>query len=237
MEGIILAGGLGTRLRPRVQNLPKPMAAVAGRPFLCWLLDRLAQAGFRRIILSVGYRKSAIIEALGTRHGEIALDYAVEDVALGTGGAIRRSMSLIDRASDAIWVMNGDTISALRYEEMFAVHKAASPQMTMALARVDDASRYGSVLVYGDQVVGFMAGGARGPGIINLGTYLVSPRLFADAGWPEVFSFEREFLPLMAGRRQIRAFETQGWFVDIGVPEDFDRAQMELPDQLGRLFR
>ena len=93
MEGIILAGGLGTRLRPRVQDVPKPIAPIAGRPFLCWLLDRLAQQDFHRIVLSVGYGKTKIIEALGSRYGNIELVYAVEDVPLGTGGAIRHALS------------------------------------------------------------------------------------------------------------------------------------------------
>src|SRR5258708_547340 len=86
MEGIILAGGFGTRLRARVPDIPKPLAPVAGPPFLCWLLDRLAQEGFHRIILSVGYGGTAIREALGSRHGNIELVYAVEDQPLGTGG-------------------------------------------------------------------------------------------------------------------------------------------------------
>lgn len=102
MEGIILAGGSGTRLRPRVRDVPKPMAPIAGWPFLYWLLDRLAQDHFCRVVLSVGYGKSTIIEALGSRYGNIELAYAVEDQPLGTGGAIRHAMRLFDPHFDAI---------------------------------------------------------------------------------------------------------------------------------------
>jgi D-glycero-alpha-D-manno-heptose 1-phosphate guanylyltransferase len=236
MEGIILAGGFGTRPRPRVRDIPKPMAAIAGRPFLCWLLDRLAHQGFRRIILSVGYGRAAIMEGLGSRQGNIELVYAVEDQPLGTGGAIRHAMPLLDPSLHAFWVMNGDTISALRHQEMFAAHAATSAQMTMALARIADASRYGAVVVRDNRVVGFTASGMPGAGVINSGTYLLSPRLFADADWPEVFSFERDFLPFVMDRVDIRPCETKGWFLDIGVPEDFDRAQTELPVEFGRLI-
>src|SRR4051794_18495018 len=108
MEGIILAGGLGIRLRKRVCDIPKPIAPIAGRPFLCWLLDRLAQVGFRRIVLALGYGRAAIIEALGPRHGGIELAYAVEDQPLGTGGAIRHALAHLDPGLPAVWVMNGD---------------------------------------------------------------------------------------------------------------------------------
>jgi D-glycero-alpha-D-manno-heptose 1-phosphate guanylyltransferase len=235
MEGIILAGGLGTRLRPRVNRIPKPMAAIAGRPFLCWLLDRLAQEGFRRIILSVGYGRAAIMNGLRSRHGNIELDYAVEEQPLGTGGAIRHAMLLLTPGLRSVWVMNGDTISALRHQEMLAAHAASSAHMTMALARIADASRYGAVVVRDNRVVSFATGGMPGAAVINSGTYLLSPKLFAGADWPEEFSFERDFLPWAMDRVHVGLFETAGWFLDIGIPEDFDRAQTELPVEFSRL--
>lgn len=207
MEGIILAGGLGTRLRARVRDIPKSMAPIAGRPFLCWLLDRLAQVGFRRVILSVGYRSPAIMEVLGSRHRNIELVYAVEDIPLGTGGAIRHAMSFRSPGAQALWVMNGDTISALCHQEMFAAHVATPAQMTMALVRVADASRYGAVVVRDNRVAGFTPTAMSGAGVINSGTYLLSPDLFTDVDWPEVFSFERYFLPVMVDRIDIRPFE------------------------------
>jgi len=237
MEGIILAGGFGTRLRKRVGDIPKPIAPIAGRPFLCWLLDRLAQVGFRRIVLALGYGRAPIIEALGPHYSGIELAYAVEDQPLGTGGAIRHALAHLDRGLPAVWVMNGDTISALRHREMFKTHMTTAAQITMALARVADAARYGAVEVRDDQVVGFAATGMSGAGLINSGTYLLSPRLVVDCEWPEAFSFEHDFLPAVIDHIDIRAFEIQGWFIDIGVPEDFDRAQTEVPTKFRRLIR
>jgi D-glycero-alpha-D-manno-heptose 1-phosphate guanylyltransferase len=234
MEGIILAGGLGTRLRPRVRDVPKAMAMIAGRPFLHWLLDRLQQQDFRRVILSVGYGKTAIMEALGSRYRNIELDYAVENSPLGTGGALRHAMTLVNHSSDAVWVMNGDTMSALRHQDMFAAHAASSAQMTMALALVADASRYGAVYVRNNRVIGFTAGGKPGAGLINSGAFLIHPGIFANFDLPKVFSFERDYLPLAIHSVDIRVFETEGWFLDIGVPEDFDRAQFEVPAQFAR---
>jgi D-glycero-alpha-D-manno-heptose 1-phosphate guanylyltransferase len=236
MEGIILAGGLGTRLRPRVRDVPKPMAVIAGRPFLYWLLDRLAQQDFHRIVLSVGYGKTAIMEALGSCYGNIELVYAVEDLPLGTGGAIRHAMTFLNPGLRAVWVMNGDTMSALCHQEMYTAHAATSAQMTMALVRVADASRYGVVAVRDDRVIGFTTGGKRSA-VINSGTYLMNPQLFANADWPKTFSFERDFLPFVIRSVDIRVFETGGWFLDIGIPEDFDRAQVELPAEFTRLIR
>jgi D-glycero-alpha-D-manno-heptose 1-phosphate guanylyltransferase len=237
MEGIILAGGLGTRLRPRVRDLPKPLAPIAGRPFLCWLLDRLAQTGFRRIILSVGYRGAAIMAALGSRHSNIELVYAIEDQPLGTGGAIRHAMALLDAGSHAVWVMNGDTMCGVCYQKMFVAHATATAPITMAVVRVADASRYGTVVMRDNCVIGFDPAGMSGSGLINSGTYLLNSDLFADAEWPAVFSLERDVLPSAIDRVGIRCFETDGWFIDIGVPEDFDRAQMELPNEFARLTR
>jgi D-glycero-alpha-D-manno-heptose 1-phosphate guanylyltransferase len=235
MEGIILAGGFGTRLRPRVSDVPKPMAAVAGRPFLYWLLDRLVQADFRRIVLSVGYGKTAIREALGSCYRNIELVYAEEDSPLGTGGAIRHAMTHLNPGSHAVWVMNGDTVSALDHRKMYMMHAAGSAPITMALVRVPDASRYGAVAISDNRVTGFAGGGKAGPGVINSGTYLLNRELFAGSTWPKAFSFEHDFLPPMIHSVDIRVFEIKGWFLDIGIPEDFDRAQLEIPAEFAHL--
>jgi D-glycero-alpha-D-manno-heptose 1-phosphate guanylyltransferase len=213
------------------------MASIAGRPFLCWLLDHLAHAGFRRIVLSVGYRGAAIIGALGSRHSNIELVYAIEDQPLGTGGAIRHAITLFHSGSRAVWVMNGDTMCRICYQKMFAAHTATAAEMTMAVVRVADTSRYGAVVMRDNRVTGFDPNSVSGAGVVNSGTYLLNPELFADANWPEVFSFERDFLPSVMDRINIRCFETDSWFIDIGVPEDFDRAQLEFPAEFASLTR
>src|SRR5271165_4855236 len=188
MEGIILAGGFGTRLRPRVHHVPKPMAPIAGKPFLYWLLDRLAQNQFRRVVLSVGYKKSTIIEDLGSRYANIDLAYAVEDLPLGTGGAIKHALKLLDPRLGIVCVMNGDTISTLRYREMYLAHATSAAQVTMALIRVANASRYGTVALRDHRVIGFAPRGKCGAGLINVGTYMIDPLVFTTAEWPDTFS-------------------------------------------------
>jgi D-glycero-alpha-D-manno-heptose 1-phosphate guanylyltransferase len=130
-------------------------------------------------------------------------------------------------------VVNGDTMLRLDYMAMWAAHHGSGGMpMTMALRRVPDAGRYGTVSMSGDRVTGFAAGGASGAGLINSGVYLLSPRLFDGHVLPTAFSLERDFLPLAAREGRIGGFATDGWFIDIGVPEDYDRAQTELPGQL-----
>jgi D-glycero-alpha-D-manno-heptose 1-phosphate guanylyltransferase len=227
VEAIILAGGFGTRLRSRVADLPKPMADIAGRPFLALLLDYLADQGFHRIILSVGYRHEAISDFFGPRYRSLDLVYVVEAEPLGTGGAIRYALG---RASgEPVWVLNGDTFLALDYRAMTAWHGHRGwAQMTMAVRRVPDVSRYGTVELAGDRVSGFASGGPPDPGLVNSGVYLTSRALLEATELPPVFSFERDLLPAKARAGVIAAFTCDSWFIDIGVPDDYDRAQTEL---------
>lgn len=231
MEAIILAGGLGTRLRPRVADGPKPMADVAGKPFLAWLLDYLAGQGITGAILSVGYRGEMIEDHFGADYAGVALRYVVEEAPLGTGGAI--NLALAESREAPVFVVNGDTMLCLDYRAMLATHRRrGAAAMTMALRRVADAGRYGTVALSGDRVTGFAASGGVGPGLINSGVYLVPSDLFRGRDLPQVFSFERDFLPLAASEGRVAGFTTDAWFLDIGVPEDYDRAQRELPGQI-----
>ena len=232
MQAIVLAGGLGTRLRPRVDNVPKPMAPVAGRPFLAWLLDSLEAQGFRRVVLSVGYRRDIIMDAFGTRYRSLDVTYAVEEVPLGTGGALRQALSLVP-ADDPVWVMNGDTFLHLSYRPMFDAHAvfANMPDaITMALVEVEDSSRYGAVRVRDGRVSTFLADGVKARSLINAGTYLIHRDLFQDWRGPHKFSFERDFLAPGIAQLNVRPFVTKGWFLDIGTPADYDRAQTALPN-------
>jgi len=228
MEAIILAGGLGTRLRPRVADRPKPMADVAGKPFLAWLLAYLAGQGVTGAIVSIGHRGAMIEEHFGAAHAGLALRYVVEETSLGTGGAIRRALA--ESRDDPVFVVNGDTMLCLDYAAMRnAHHRRGAATMTMALRRVDDAGRYGAVALSGGRVTGFAAGGGTGPGLINSGVYLMARDLLRGRDLPPVFSFERDFLPGAAGEGIVAGFVTAGWFIDIGVPDDYERAQKELP--------
>ncbi len=237
MQAIVLAGGAGTRLRPRVRDLPKVLAPVAGRPFVAWLLDHLEVNGFGRVVLSVGYRREAVIAALGERHGRLQLSYASEDAPLGTGGAIARALGLAGTGEEPIWILNGDTIVQLSFAEMWREHAPRQKDrraITMGLVGVDDAARYGAVETRSGRVTAFNAGGRPGRSLINSGVYLVHRRLFEGWAMPQAFSFETDFLAPHIDQLDVRAFPTDGWFIDIGVPTDYDRAQTELPRALSR---
>jgi D-glycero-alpha-D-manno-heptose 1-phosphate guanylyltransferase len=223
LQAIVLAGGLGTRLRSVVPDLPKPMAPVAGRPFLAWVLDRLVDAGCERAVLAVGYRHEPIRAYFGERYRGMALHYSVEDTPLGTGGAIRLAAEHI--SSHPVFVLNGDTYLELDYRAMLAVHEQAGAEMSVAVCRVDDVGRYGALELEGGVIHGFLEKGRAGPGVINAGTYLLSADVIARIPAGQSFSFEQQLLFPRVGEIRPTAFLTDGLFIDIGVPEDYARAQ------------
>lgn len=223
LQAIILAGGLGTRLRSVVPDLPKPMAPVAGRPFLAHVLDALTEAGFEAAVLAVGYRYEAIREHFGGAYRGLVLRYSVEASPLGTGGAIR--LALDQAGADPVFVLNGDTWLDLDYRAMLAAHRAADARLSVAACEVPDVARYGRLEVESDRIVGFREKGESGPGLINAGTYLISAELIRRIPTGRPHSFEQELLmPLVSEIRPL-AYVTRGLFIDIGVPEDYARAQ------------
>jgi D-glycero-alpha-D-manno-heptose 1-phosphate guanylyltransferase len=229
MQAIVLAGGLGTRLRGVVPDLPKPLAPVGGRPFLAIVLDQLRAQGFASVVLSVGYRHEPIRQALGDRYGGLVLAYVVEDRPLGTGGAIRLAARHCSEAD--VFVLNGDSHADLDFADMQARHGEAHASLTVCTVEVPDAARYGRVLVEDSRITGFAEKGAAGPGLINAGIYLMRRNLLEVTGFPEVFSFERDVLEARVSELRPLAYPARGRFIDIGVPEDYSRAQgMFLPD-------
>jgi D-glycero-alpha-D-manno-heptose 1-phosphate guanylyltransferase len=222
-EAIVLAGGLGTRLRGVVDGVPKPLAPVAGRPFLAWVLDFLAEQALRRVVLATGYRGDLIEAALGTQWRGMALEYSREKESLGNGGAIALAMNRI--AGDACFVLNGDTWLQFDYAAFDRQVAAAGARLGVALARVPDTERYGAVCVDGGRITGFVEKGRAGAGYINAGVYWLTRSLLVDLGHRGSFSFENEVLVPSTTREVVAAYtDTQG-FIDIGVPQDYRRAQ------------
>ena len=231
MQAIVLAGGLGTRLRSVVPDLPKPMAPVAGRPFLAWMLDRLVDAGFERAVLAVGYRHEAISEYFGQRYRGLALHYSVENAPLGTGGAMRLAAAQV--TSMPVFVLNGDTYLELDYRAMLDAHQEVGALMSMAVCSMPDVSRYGALEIANGVVTGFQEKGRGGQGYINAGVYLLSAGIMEriPAGVP--FSFEQELLVPALHEIRPAAMVAEGLFIDIGVPEDYDRAQQLFAGRCG----
>jgi D-glycero-alpha-D-manno-heptose 1-phosphate guanylyltransferase len=225
MEGIVLAGGFGTRLRQVVPDLPKPMAPVAGRPFLEILLAALGAKGFRRLVLSLGYKSEIIVAHFGDRFAGMDLVYEIEDRPLGTGGAVRRALARC--RFDHTYVLNGDTYLDLEAGEIEAQWQAERVPLIVA-AEVPDTARYGRLITAGGRVTGFLEKGAAGHGLINAGCYVFPvdiARNFPDA---EAFSLEQDFLTSAVDHSSFHCFVSRGQFIDIGVPEDYARAQTEL---------
>jgi D-glycero-alpha-D-manno-heptose 1-phosphate guanylyltransferase len=226
MEAIVLAGGLGTRLASRLDGIPKAMALVGGRPFLEILLNQLKRAGCTRALLSVGHLGAVIQNHFGASFGGMRLDYVIEDLPLGTGGAIRKALG--EAEEEIVLVLNGDTFLAADYGAMLRFHVEEDAELTIAITRQADVARYGGVLVDGKRIVGFQEKGRPVPGWINAGAYVLPREMKWPATLPEKFSFELDYLVPEIGRLKPAAFEVNGFFLDIGVPEDLDRAQTEL---------
>ncbi len=220
----ILAGGLGTRLRDAVADRPKVLAPVAGRPFLAYLLDFLAAASVRRIVLLIGFRSDQVRSAFGDRRDEMTLAYSEEPSPLGTGGALRAAMDLID--SETILLLNGDSYCRLSLASFAAFHRRRGAEASLALARVDDAGRFGRVATAPDgRVTAFAekeAGG--GSGWINAGVYLFQRSLLEEIPTSRPVSLEREMLPAWIEKRAVYGRRSRGPFLDIGTPESYAAA-------------
>lgn len=231
MHAVILAGGLGTRLRSVLPDTPKPMAPIQGRPFLALLIDYLALQGFTSVVLSVGYKYENIQSYFGSQYGAIDIRYSIESEPLGTGGAIKKSLSLVD--GDSVFVLNGDTFLQLDYKRMLAGAVFRDSLLHIALRSVDDVSRYGAVKVDKNEIVSFSEKSGAAAGLINSGIYLLSPAIFESFDMPDKFSFEQDFIYQHLKSIRPISYVTEGYFIDIGVPEDYMRAQRELITVLG----
>lgn len=220
-EILILAGGFGTRLRSEVPDLPKPLAPVAGRPFLAYLLDRYAAAGMRRVILATGYLGDVVEQTIGARWAGMDVVYSREQTPLGTGGAIAAAARLA--SGSGLHVCNGDTY--LEYSPAALEAAAEGLPMAIALAHVDDVSRYGTVDVEQGRVLRFHEKRPGGAGLINAGSYFLSAQALASLPDEAAFSFEKQVLEPAVADHRVGALVDTAAFIDIGVPEDFRRAQ------------
>lgn len=231
MDVIILAGGLGTRLRSEVKDMPKCMAPVAGRPFLWYLLKYLAN--FRivnRVILSVGYLSEVILDWASSIRNEFPflLDYAFENVPLGTGGAIRLAMERVTEGEAVI--INGDTYFDVDLDELISFHENhPEAKLTIALKPMRNFNRYGTVSIDGNgRVVKFNEKQACEAGNINGGIYVLSKDDGFFNDYHGKFSFETDIMPKKCGEDSCLFGVVQnGYFIDIGIPEDYHKADLD----------
>ncbi len=224
-EAVILAGGFGTRLSHVLGNVPKPMAPVAGKPFLTYVLDRLNDAGVKRGILATGYMHEVVNHYFGNRYRDIEIVYSHETQPLLTGGAILQATQYV--RGEHFLVLNGDTLFDIDFEALSNHHLSHSASITIALREVDDTSRYGAVETKGTQIISFREKvNSCGAGSINGGIYAINKRWLnhACANMPQKFSFEKDILQTHDG---FEGLTFTNYFIDIGVPTDYYRAQKE----------
>ena len=227
MKAIVLAGGLGTRLSGLTSDIPKPMAKVGARPFLEYLLDYLVEQGAEQVVLAVSHKWEVIRNHFGDIYRGISLKYSVEDEPLGTGGAIRQALETIP--DNEVVVLNGDTLFHVDLAALADVHHRDKTLLTIALKQVTDCGRFGRVKLSDNGVITeFMEKSTNGSGWINGGIYMLHRRLLDDFPMPVKFSFEQDLLEPNIARICPVAFQSSAYFIDMGVPEDYERAQREI---------
>ena len=230
MEVIILAGGLGTRLRSVVSEVPKCMAPVAGKPFLWYLLKYLTRYHVDRVILSVGYLREVIFKWIDELKDEFPFefDYAVEEEPLGTGGGIK--LALDKAIGERVFVLNGDTFFNVDLMQLYDAHMIGKKAITLALKPMRDFERYGRVNIEprSGTILSFSEKQYCQEGLINGGVYVISKSAPIFEGLGKKFSFETEVLEPQCLKRELLGVVQNGYFIDIGIPEDYQIAQKQL---------
>jgi D-glycero-alpha-D-manno-heptose 1-phosphate guanylyltransferase len=231
IEVIILAGGLGTRLREVVKDVPKPMATICGKPFLWYIFDWLKEYKVRLAIVSAGSGSEKIIEYFGRKFQGIPVFYAVEEFRLGTGGAVMYALRYTQ--GENVLIVNGDTYFPVDLNNFSLFHKNNKGKISLALKLMRDFSRYGSVECHNNIITRFNEKKYCNDGLINGGIYLINRTFIEAKNLPEIFSFEKELLEKEAGSGNLGCMVFDNPFIDIGVPEDYYRAESFLRD-IGR---
>lgn len=224
VTALILAGGLGTRLRSSVADRPKVLAPVLGKPFLSYLLDRLQISGIQKVVLCIGYLGEQVQETYGSSYQNMELMYSQETTLLGTGGALRLALPPI--SSPTVLIMNGDSFYDANLNDFHQWHLDRNSDASLALTQVPDTARYGRVqLDEFCKITHFEEkGNTSGVGWINAGIYLIKRHLLTEIPENQVVSLERELFPNWI-ERGLYGYPTQGQFIDIGTPESYALAE------------
>ena len=224
VTALILAGGLGTRLSSVIFDQPKVLAPVNGRPFLSYLLDQLVNAGFRDVILCTGYKGEMIRETFGNRYKDLIVHYSRDPEPLGTGGALRYALPMIEK--DTVLAMNGDSYIDVDLSAYLKWYLKNEIEAALLLTKVDDANRYGKVEVdIKNCVISFVEKkGDVCSGFINAGVYIFKKHILERIPSARPFSLEREFFPSLIGK-DLFGYFCESELLDIGTPESYARAE------------
>ena len=224
ITAVILAGGFGTRLRGVVSDRPKVMAEISGRPFLSHLLDQLAIAGIDRVVVSTGYMATHIQEHIGLKHNGMLVDYSREGHPLGTGGALKLAVHMLD--TKYCLVMNGDSYAEFDPVSLLTAHEKLGAKITLVVKAVVDSSPYGLVRMGEDNTIKSFTekSGANEGGLINAGIYLINTTKLQEIPGDKPCSLEYDFFPRMTGKG-LYGCEISGRFIDIGTPKSYVLAE------------
>lgn len=232
MEAIVLAGGFGTRLKDCLDDIPKPLAPIGGTPFICRILDYLYANGVHRAIISTGYLAEKIENAIGNKYRGMTVGYSREDSPLGTGGGIKKALG--NCTEDDIVVINGDSFFDVDLFEMKKFHNASGCPLTLAAKYIENAYRSGLLDFKNGRLHGFLENGVAPSGYINGGIYFIKRNLL-ESVTEEKFSFENKILA--SGEYNIGVFESDGYFIDIGIPESYKLAEKEKNNLISKRTR
>jgi len=226
MEVIVLAGGLGTRLRDEVRELPKCMAPVNGKPFLAYVFNYLECQHADQVILSLGYKHEAVTDWLKTKAFTFKIKWVLEKEPLGTGGGVKRALHKSEE--DSVFVINGDTLFTVDLHRMRQCASDTTSKAVLALKPMKHYDRYGSVLLNEEKdIIGFTEKAYREEGLINGGIYLLNKKAERFDSFPDRFSLEKDFLERETSG-SLKGYVSDSYFIDIGIPEDYRKAQKEL---------
>ena len=226
MECIVLAGGLGTRLQGVIGSYPKCMAVVNGKPFLHYVFAYLQEQNCKRVILSLGFKHEVITEWLQEETWPFDIDYVIEHEPLGTGGGI--SLALSKAKGENVVVLNGDTMFRVDLKALADFHTHQNAATTLALKHMHNFDRYGTVKTDSEQrIESFEEKKQCDEGMINGGIYVINKTTLLAKKLPVKYSFEKDYLEAFVGEKQFYGFESEGYFIDIGIPEDYERAQTD----------
>jgi D-glycero-alpha-D-manno-heptose 1-phosphate guanylyltransferase len=228
MEAVILAGGFGTRLKTVLQDVPKPMAPINGKPFLEFLLRYLLSNNISKVILCTGYKHEVIEGYFGSSFQGLNISYSREMEPLGTGGALKKALSNVN--GQHCIVLNGDSFFRAPIEDLIKSHFEYDSDFTIALKKMVDFDRYGVVNLQGSRIIGFEEKCFRNDGVINGGVYIIRKSALIDVGLPKTFSLESDFLEKNLLQLSFHGKIFNEYFIDIGVPKDYSQAQKDLPE-------
>lgn len=230
MEAIILAGGLGTRLRSVVPALPKCMAQVAGQPFLYYLFKYLENNKFNHVILSLGYKYEIIETWITQNKWPFTISFSVEDEPLGTGGAVKQALALAKE--ERILIINGDTFFEVNLKEFYNFHIRKKAEISIALKLMINFDRYGNVETNAnDKILAFKEKQSCNSGYINGGIYLINLESNLINIGKEKFSLETDVLQKSVNNSNLYGFPSSGYFIDIGIPEDYSKANIDFKNR------